>query len=155
MDTESGRDAGREDGEITPPATTLPALLLSLVLLLLMPPPKSLSRWAMMPGIAMSSSGDRISCPPPPPPAPSLLPAFPPAFDRGFISFVKDLRLPAASPPPAALPAPVDNDEESEMSLIGDNLSTRPPLPPLPLPPPPPPIDVDPGGEGDVNDEVL
>ena len=89
-------------------------LLAALLLLLLTPPPKSLSLWAMMPGIAMSSSGERISCPPSTP----VLPAFPPALERGFISFVKDRLFPAASPP-----APVDNEEESEMSLIGDSLS--------------------------------
>jgi len=124
------------DGETTPPPPTslllsLPTLLLLLLLLLLKlltPPPKSLSLWAMMPGMAMSSSGERISAPPFSTPA--GLPAFPPAFDdddelpalpppgfeRGFISFVKERRFPAASPPPA-------DEDASEMSLIGESLS--------------------------------
>jgi len=89
--------------------------------LLLTPPPKSLSLWAMMPGMAMSSSGERISEEEEDPPstAPGL-PAFPPAFDRGFINFVKDRRFPAPSPLP---PAPADMEEASEISLMGDSLS--------------------------------
>ena len=53
-DADSGREAGRDEGVVA-------ALPVEWWLWLLTPPPKSLSLWAMMPGMAMSSSGDRIS----------------------------------------------------------------------------------------------
>ena len=58
-----------------------------------------------MPGVAMSSKGDRISCPLSPPAVTA------PAFDRGFMSFVKERRFPASL------------EETSEMSLMGESLS--------------------------------
>jgi hypothetical protein len=70
--------------------------------------PKSLKRWAMTPGMAMSSRGERISL--------SLAPP-PPALDRGFMSLVKERRLLPESP---LVPVEVDREEVSEMSLIGD-----------------------------------
>lgn len=106
-----GADREADDPESMGDVTPSPLLEV-----LLTPPPKSLSLWAMMPGMAMSSSGDRISDDPPS--TLTGLPAFPPAFDRGFISFVKERRFAAESPPPLAV-----TDDASEISLMGDSLS--------------------------------